>query len=221
MYAHLVGNTHIVAGTSDALADVIALLEKEGVAVRGNPDVYVRSYGHFGVGEARELRERAILRPLGERRIFAIAAPDIGREAQNALLKTIEEPPAGAIFIFIVPSPEALLPTFRSRAQMLVLERGSVRQGTDAKQFLAAFPSKRLDLLKPLLEKGDDDKRDLAKILEFLGDLERLLAKHPNGSLSACREGLESVYRARKYVADKGALVKPLLEQVALLAPQV
>lgn len=38
-------------------------------------------------------------------------------EAQNAILKTLEEPPAGTLIILTVSYPQALLPTIRSRVQ--------------------------------------------------------------------------------------------------------
>ncbi len=41
----------------------------------------------------------------------------LGMEAQNALLKTLEEPPTGTILILITPSEDRLLPTIRSRCQ--------------------------------------------------------------------------------------------------------
>ena len=41
--------------------------------------------------------------------------------AQNKLLKLIEEPPPGVIFIFTVPSADILLPTIRSRVQIFTV----------------------------------------------------------------------------------------------------
>ena len=224
MTTRLVGNTHVVSGGPERLQDVLSFLREEGIETEGNPDMYIRAYKQFGIDEARELRERASLRALGKRRIFVIAVPDLNREAQNALLKTLEEPPGDALFFFVLPSPESLLPTLRSRVQILQIERGRETR-TDAKIFLAATPEKRMDMLKPLLEKGDDDpsetgkrshgagKRDLGAILAFLSSLEEKLEKSPGG--------LKTVYRTRKYITDKGALVRPLLEQVALLVPRV
>lgn len=222
MKSRLVGNTHLVAGSGEMVQPVLEFLRSEGVHTQKNPDVYVREYSRFGVDDARALVGRAVLRPLGDRRVFVIVAADINREAQNALLKTLEDPSGNALFILIVPSPETLLPTLRSRMQTLKLnakERGSEK--VDVQAFLSAPLKKRLDLLKPLLEKGEDDpstglgagRRDLSSIIGFLSALERELAKNP--------AGLQAVYRARRYAADKGALVKPLLEQVALLTPKV
>ena len=212
MTTRLVGNTHVVSGGPERLQDVLSFLREEGIETEGNPDMYIRAYKQFGIDEARELRERASIRALGKRRIFVIAVPDLNREAQNALLKTLEEPPGDALFFFVLPSPESLLPTLRSRVQTLQIERGGEAR-TDAKIFLAATPEKRMDMLKPLLEKGEDEKRDLGAILAFLSSLEEKLEKSP--------EGLKAVYRTRKYITDKGALVKPLLEQVALLVPRM
>lgn len=45
----------------------------------------------------------------------------ISAAAQNKLLKLVEEPPPGVLFIFTVPSADMLLPTIRSRAQCFSL----------------------------------------------------------------------------------------------------
>ncbi len=215
MKTKLVGNVHLVAGTALTIPRVLSLLKAEGIAVEGNPDIYIREYKSFGVDDAIELRDRSNRRPIaGEQRIFIISTPSMTTEAQNALLKTLEEPPADAAFFLIVPAPEMLLRTLRSRAQILVLTTaGDAEEMVNAPAFLAATPQKRLDMLKPLLEKDEDDKRDVSEILSFLSSLERLLQKK--------HDGLHALYRARKYIGDKGALVKPLLEQVALLVPKV
>ena len=208
----LVGNVHLVAGDAASVSQLLERLEAEGLKTRGNPDLFARTYRQFVIDDARELRDRASSRGIaGGKRIFIIATPSMTSEAQNALLKTLEEPPADALFFFVVPSPHTLLPTLRSRAHMLSLERPEKEEMVDTKEFLAALPAKRLDMLKPLLEKDADEKRDLGAMLAFLAALERRLEHNP--------EGLTSVYRARKYIGDRGALVRPLLEQVALLVP--
>ena len=64
-----------------------------------------------------------------------------------------------------------------------------------------------------LLEKDSEDQHAVGAIMEFLASLERVVSKrgaHPS---------LEAIYRARRYVNDKGSLKKVLLEHVALLLP--
>ncbi|HUO50526.1 MAG TPA: hypothetical protein VMU25_03145 [Candidatus Paceibacterota bacterium] len=208
-----VGNVQLVRGGITAVDAITKLLEKEGVRIVGNPDVYEHSYTHFGVEEARELSSRAQARGIGGRRVFIITAAHMTTEAQNALLKTLEEPSGNALFFLVVPSPEMLLPTLRSRASLFEIEETSAESAIDVRVFLKAAPEDRIEMLKPLLDKTDDDRRDLGSGIAFLAALERELSTHADVST----EGLETVYRARKYWADKGALGKVLLEQVALL----
>lgn len=213
----LVGNAHLVQGNTKDIGRACDFLETSGLSIRGNPDAYVEAYTQFGADEARALSARASLRPvMGSSRVFVVATPSMTKEAQNALLKTIEEPQANALFILITPTPSTLLATFQSRCQTLVLPPDSTSTSTlDAGNFLKAPPEKRLDMLKPLLEKGEDDKRDIGAILEFLSSLERHIAR------TSERKALEPLYAARKYATDKGALLKPLLEQMALLMPRM
>jgi DNA polymerase-3 subunit delta' len=69
------------------------------------------------------VRERVIraasYRPFeGERRVFVVeAAEEMRDESQNALLKTLEEPPGFAHLILLSSEPEALLETIASRCQ--------------------------------------------------------------------------------------------------------
>ncbi len=229
----LIGNVQVVEGGPDDVDDVLALLEETGISIQGNPDIYSREYRQFGINEAREIPERAARRALGPgsgaRRIFIITTPVMTGEAQNALLKTLEESPSDALFFFIVPSPHMLLPTVRSRAQILTLSRHAKNAEVliDPKEFLSSGAEGRLDMLKVLLEKGDDDlskglgagKRDIAGIVRFLSSLEEVLSKKVTAKTNT--EGIEAIYRARAYIGDKGALIKPLLEQVALLIDNV
>jgi DNA polymerase-3 subunit delta' len=61
------------------------------------------------------------LHPMSANRRIAIIddADKMNEEGANALLKTLEEPPPGAILFLISPSLETLLPTIRSRCQKI------------------------------------------------------------------------------------------------------
>ncbi len=60
---------------------------------------------------------------LGPRRVVLIdAVDDLERSGANALLKNLEEPPAGTIFLLISHAPGRLLPTIRSRCRLLRFE---------------------------------------------------------------------------------------------------
>lgn len=73
------------------------------------------------IDEIRALVHRLHTRPtLGSRRAVIIdPADDLERSAANALLKALEEPPAGTYFLLVTHRPGQLLPTIRSRCRIL------------------------------------------------------------------------------------------------------
>ena len=80
-------------------------------------------------GTVRHLvRELARLPVEGARRVAVVEGADrLNEDAQNALLKTLEEPPAGATLVLCADEPERLLPTVRSRSAVLRLGPVAVR----------------------------------------------------------------------------------------------
>ena len=71
--------------------------------------------------QVREVVDRAAYRPFeGRRRVVIIDEADaLVVSAQNALLKTLEEPPSASMFVLVTSRPDALLPTVRSRCPRL------------------------------------------------------------------------------------------------------
>jgi DNA polymerase-3 subunit delta' len=91
---------------------------------------------------ARNLRQKAQRRPsMGPHQVFIIAdaetlAPqESGSEAANALLKLLEEPPAGTTLILTSAEPGRLLPTIRSRTTHFHLPHLSTEE---VKEFLVS-----------------------------------------------------------------------------------
>jgi DNA polymerase-3 subunit delta' len=77
--------------------------------------------GSIKIEQIRDAIERSAYRPFeGRRRVVIINEADaIITEAQNALLKTLEEPPSSSTFILVTARPDTLLITVRSRCQRL------------------------------------------------------------------------------------------------------
>ena len=76
------------------------------------------------VDPIRAARSDMFIRPNeGKRKIYIIPrGQDMNESAQNALLKTIEEPPAYAVVMLLADNPDALLPTISSRCVQLNLK---------------------------------------------------------------------------------------------------
>jgi len=71
------------------------------------------------------------MRPqFGKRKVYLIAADYLNEQGQNALLKSLEEPPDYCFFLLTVIGPERLLPTILSRVSLVPLRRYSVAEIT-------------------------------------------------------------------------------------------
>ncbi len=90
--------------------------------------------GSLKIEEVRAVTGKIALKPYEARYRIAIFR-DFDRarpQAQDALLKTLEEPPPQALLILIAPSTESLLPTITSRSQVVHLRPLSVQSIQDA-----------------------------------------------------------------------------------------
>jgi DNA polymerase-3 subunit delta' len=89
-----------------------------------HPDVIVvepEDSGTIKIEQLRTVIDQSQYRPFeGRRRVVIIDEADAALPpAQSALLKTLEEPPSGSIFILVSSMPDALLPTVLSRCPRL------------------------------------------------------------------------------------------------------
>lgn len=158
--------------------------EGEPAAKRGKPSIEIK------VEQVRELA--AFLNVGSHRGRFRVAlvhpAEDMNANAANAMLKGLEEPPAGAVFILVSHRPARLLPTIRSRCVALpvpipprdaALKWLSVQGAKDAARWLAyagGAPLRALDyaaeaeVLDRLLKQPApvSDREDLERLAEAL-----------------------------------------------------
>lgn len=157
----------------------------------------------IGIDTIRELEHRLYLTSNGMLKIGMIQEADrLTEQAQNAFLKTLEEPPPNTLLVLITVSPSALLPTILSRCQLvsmldnrvvythpdvaaLVQVLASMRRGTGAQ---TAFPAG--DYLVGALK--EFDQRAKANVAD---EVARLKASFENVS-PAERKRLEEVIEA-------------------------
>jgi len=90
------------------------------IAISSSPDVIeIDAASNNGVEQIRDIREKVKFLPSGAKyKIYIIDEVHmLSGSAFNALLKTLEEPPAHAIFILATTEPNRVLPTILSRCQ--------------------------------------------------------------------------------------------------------
>ncbi|MBR7071420.1 MAG: DNA polymerase III subunit delta' [Clostridia bacterium] len=167
------------------------------LAQAGNhPDISViapeEDKKNISVKQARELRNQAWIRPhMADRRVFLIdRAETLNEQAQNALLKILEEPPEGVIFILIAAGKAQLLETVVSRCTVLsvsvpkteeafgYLQQHTKKSDEEIQKALAAAGN-RIGRALTLLGKRTEDKTVVAAAeflrLLFAGDAYALL----------------------------------------------
>ncbi|MBQ8550720.1 MAG: DNA polymerase III subunit delta' [Clostridia bacterium] len=111
--------------------------------VGSHPDVVTVSPDgkQLTVDKIRALRQNAYLKPtLCDRKVYIVECADtMNNSAQNALLKVLEEPPTGVVFILLVDSADSMLPTVRSRCITLSLTPPS---RDEAAEYIASVTDK-------------------------------------------------------------------------------
>jgi DNA polymerase-3 subunit delta' len=131
------------------------------------------------VDEIRGIRRAAYAVPNeSEKKVFIITnAQSMSEQAQNALLKILEEPPPYVLFLLSCPNMSVLLPTVISRAALWSLGMAEDVGGADEKQMLAreiagqiADAAARRDEMRVMAQAGrlEKDKYLLTLTLEAL-----------------------------------------------------
>ncbi len=85
------------------------------------------------VDQVRAISDFLVQRPQrGPRKVVVIdEAERMNANAANALLKSLEEPPAESFVVLVTSASERLLPTVRSRCQSVVVQAPAARQATE------------------------------------------------------------------------------------------
>lgn len=94
------------------------------VSHRSHPDVHWLEPGSstgYLVAQVRELMADAALAPMrAPTKVYVLQRAELLRDSSaNALLKTLEEPPTGVMFVLCARSADAVLPTIVSRCQLV------------------------------------------------------------------------------------------------------
>jgi len=80
--------------------------------------IEIDAASHTGVDNVREIIENLRYNTRGHKVVILDEAHMLSKNAFNALLKTLEEPPPGVTFILVTTEPHKLIPTVRSRCQI-------------------------------------------------------------------------------------------------------
>ncbi len=140
-----------------------------------HPDLHIldgRDHNSIGIDDVRNLIKHVQYQPYSAPFQVGIIflANLLTIEAQNSLLKTLEEPGPTTQFILTTPHEKYLLATISSRSNKIYVKEGlqTEEQGTDASDF---FQKELADQLIDIDELLNAEKEEPGKIKEFLASL--------------------------------------------------
>lgn len=157
----------------------------------------VRALGRF-VMESPQVARRKV--------VVIERADQLNQSAANALLKTLEEPPADTFVLVLQREGQPVLPTIRSRCQVLRVEAPTT---AEARQWLAGYRS--------------EDSPALDQVLRWAGgaplEAVRLLEAHRPEQRAQCLKALQQALKSEMTLSEavKPFLAMPLVEALDLL----
>jgi DNA polymerase-3 subunit gamma/tau len=143
------------------------------IALGSSPDVFeIDAASNRGIDDIRELRENVRYSPVaGRYKVYIVdEVHRLTKEAFDALLKTLEEPPSHVIFIFATTDPQALPATILSRTQRYDFKRIPVSSLAEAVKNVAEKEEIKIEPGAVLLiaKKADGSLRDALSLLDQL-----------------------------------------------------
>ncbi|OHB10706.1 MAG: hypothetical protein A3G05_01005 [Candidatus Zambryskibacteria bacterium RIFCSPLOWO2_12_FULL_45_14] len=197
-------HARLLIGTTKEAESYLNLYCKDlGIRLANNPDFFAFKTDTFGIDEARELKLLAARKAVTQQKTFFISPVRITLEAQNALLKTFEDPSPDTIFFLVTREEALIIPTLLSRMQMTRLNL--VQTGQEAQQFLSSSLKDRLTFAR----KFADEEGSLP---DFLDNLLTLLRKQ-EGSTGL----IEKVYNLRRLINDSNLMPRLVIEHLSLV----
>ena len=215
-------HAYFLVGDTDAIFDKLVdfFENKVGVKISGNPDFWSGKFNTLTIENARQIAEAQDrksfasnqlghrMSKLQEKKFFIIQADFITEEAQNSLLKVFEEPTVGTHF-FIISPQDILLPTLRSRMQVISHSQMS-KMPFD---ILNMSMKERLEKVKEIVDGISNEEKTKQDAIIFLNQVEKEL--HDKGT-EKFKNSLEICESARTYLYDRGAPIKIILENVMI-----
>lgn len=162
--------------------------------------------GRVGIDEARKIRHFLATRPVHSlyKVVIVSGAEHLTAEAQNALLKIMEEPPDYAQIFLITPQKEHIISTVRSRAHAV---RFPLRDDSNKASPLRRAPLLKFDIasLEKLISEGADNDEELNRVLYSLLDT---LRARPTDNFPALCETVRRITILKQSNANKRLQLK-------------
>lgn len=217
-------HSYFIEGESSQILPALFLqIEKVlGIKRENNPDYMLLEYENFSIDDARLLKEMHTGNVLGEKkdakRIFIVTFSGATTEAQNSLLKMFEEPSDSAKFFVIAPSVQIILPTLRSRFEIIKIVAGKNQDDfIKVEDYLKMSLAEKIKFSKSISEKISKETLAKSDAVSFVKEISDILReKNIKKSDKQTLEQLKQVLLVSGFSSDRSASIKMLLDHLAL-----
>lgn len=214
---------YIISGNTEKnKMEVFSFLKNDlSFSLQGNPDFHQFSGLSLPISDARKIKVANSRTKNSEKdfRIFLIDVKKIDREAQNALLKTLEEPTAGTIFFLLLPKIDFLLDTVLSRGRVII---GYENNGSErAVEFLQVSYLEREKVILKISKFSKEVSEVRDEYLSLLVELEIEILKNKEIFLEKISvEEFSQMYKKflhmKKQAGQRGSSLKYIMTFLAI-----
>jgi len=222
--SEIVGNGDLVEGLTAALAKkdhpksyllhgptgcgktTIGRIIANEVCCKGADYREIDSADFRGIDSIRDIRKQSQFMPLeGPVKVWLLdECHALSRDAQNALLKALEDTPRHVYYILCTTDPQKLLPTIRGRCSQFKVEQ--LKQGEMRKLLMRVVKAENEKLLKPvyeaIIESAQGHPRNALQILD------QVLSTEPDARMrvaeKAQEESVQAIELCRAIIGGEG-----------------
>jgi len=192
-----------------------------------NLDYWSKDIETFGIEDSRELKTVHLRKAFkkGDKKVFVVKTRFFTLEAQNSLLKILEDPRPNSFFVFILPTKENIIPTLLSRFFLIEESPYAIKASSETELefeisvFLELSPAARIKTLSKIISSKE---KQIA--LVFLDKLEQFLRENIDFRSVENKNKIESfeiIMRSRTNLNVTGASIKMILENLCLVLPKI
>ena len=148
----------------------------------------------IGIAEVREIQKKLSFKPIKseQKAVIIDASTGITVESQNALLKSLEEPPANTIIILLVEDKESVLATIVSRCQIIDLNLDKKSELEDIEKYQKVLKIIVGDRLGKKVKLAQEISKNKDEALTWLSNMTLLLRKNLIESVNSGARGEEA-----------------------------
>ncbi|HLP86637.1 MAG TPA: hypothetical protein VK153_02050 [Candidatus Paceibacterota bacterium] len=218
-------HSYVIEGDKEtAPNELLKYLEESGHIESNSPDVICQVYESFTMDDSREIKDwHSKLGVTEGKRVCIIASNFINREAEQTLLKIIEEPAENTHFFLVVPDASVLLDTIISRTHIIKIDSGNNKDiQKEALSFVASSLKDRIDKVAEIIKdnKSEENSGQLRYYAtSFINELENIFYQKfkKDRKDEKLKFILEELQKSRGYLSTQGGSVKMVLEHLALV----